>query len=121
MLAGLYFIDFMAKTGKKPSQLLQYLYSKVGEHHYNRLDIDFPEEQRGVIIKRVGESSPQALDGVKVIKIDTFDGFRFNQTDSSWLLIRFSGTEPLLRIYAESSSPDRVDRLLKLGREMAGV
>jgi alpha-D-glucose phosphate-specific phosphoglucomutase len=121
LLAGLYFIDFMARTSKKPSQLLQYLYSKVGAHHYNRLDIDFPEEQREIIIKRVSSSSPQTLDGVKVAKKDTFDGFRFTLADSSWLLIRFSGTEPLLRIYAESDSPARVDRLLKLGRELAGV
>jgi len=121
LLAGLYFIDFMTRTGKKPSQLLQYLYGKVGEHYYNRMDIDFPEEQREIIVKRVSNSSPQTLDGVKMAKIDTFDGFRFTLADSSWLLIRFSGTEPLLRIYSESDSPARVDRLLKLGSEMAGV
>ena len=85
------------------------------------MDIDFPEEQREIIVKRVSESSPQTLDGVKMAKIDTFDGFRFTLADSSWLLIRFSGTEPLLRIYSESDSPARVDRLLKLGSEMAGV
>jgi len=121
LLAGLYFLDFMAKSGKTPSQLLDYLYSKVGQNHYDRIDIEFPEEQRQAIIKRVGNNSPQALDGSKVVKKDGFDGFRFTLEDTSWLLIRFSGTEPLLRIYAESNSPQRVETLLQLGREMAGV
>ena len=121
LLAGLYFLDFMAKSGKTPSQLLDYLYNKVGQHHYDRIDVDFPEEQRQEIIARVGNCSPQELDGSKVVKKDTFDGFRFTLEDTSWLLIRFSGTEPLLRIYAESGSPQRVSKLLQLGREMAGV
>jgi alpha-D-glucose phosphate-specific phosphoglucomutase len=121
LLAGLYFIDFMAKTSKRPSQLLQYLLDKVGPHYYDRLDIDFLEEQRQTIVKGISGSSPQALDGTKVAEKDTFDGFRFKLEDGSWLLIRFSGTEPLLRIYAESNSHARVGRLLQLGREMAGV
>jgi phosphomannomutase len=56
-----------------------------------------------------------------VVKKDTSDGFRFILSDTSWLLIRFSGTEPLLRIYTESDSPARVERLLKIGRELTGV
>jgi alpha-D-glucose phosphate-specific phosphoglucomutase len=121
LLAGLYFIDLITRTGKTPSQLLDYLYSKVGHHYYNRLDIEFPKEQRETITNRVSNSSPEKIDGTKVIKKDSLDGFRFTLTDTSWLLIRFSGTEPLLRIYAESDSPARVDRLLKMGREIAGV
>ena len=121
LLAGLYFLDLMAKTGKSPSQLLDYLYSKVGTHFYNRLDIEFPEEQREIITSRISDSSPENLDGVKVIKKDIFDGFRFTLSDTSWLLIRFSGTEQLLRVYAESDSPARVDHLLELGKGLAGV
>ncbi|MCJ7764221.1 MAG: phosphoglucomutase/phosphomannomutase family protein [Dehalococcoidales bacterium] len=121
ILSGLYFLDLMAKTGKTPSQLLDYLYSKVGPHHYSRLDIEFAGEQKEKIISRVRDSSPEELDGVKVAKKDTIDGFRFTLVDSSWLLIRFSGTEPLLRIYSESDSQIRAERLLKLGREIAGA
>ncbi|UCG55502.1 MAG: phosphoglucomutase/phosphomannomutase family protein [Dehalococcoidia bacterium] len=121
ILAGLYFLDLVVNTGKTPSQLLNYLYSKVGSHYYSRLDIEFAEEQRGAITDRVRNSTPQALDGTKVIRIDTFDGFRFILADTSWLLIRFSGTEPLLRIYAESNSTTRVEHLLRMGRQLAGV
>ncbi len=121
ILSGLYFLDLMVKTGKTPSQLLNYLFSKVGPHHYDRVDIEFPERERQKIISRLKDSSPRSLDGVKVVKKDTFDGFRFTLADTSWLLVRFSGTEPLLRIYAESDSPARVERLLELGKELAGV
>ncbi len=121
ILSGLYFLDLMARTGKTPSQLLDYLYSRVGPHYYSRLDIEFAEEQREKIISRVRDSSPETLGGVKVANKDTIDGFRFTLADSSWLLIRFSGTEPLLRIYSESNSQSRAERLLELGREIAGV
>jgi alpha-D-glucose phosphate-specific phosphoglucomutase len=121
LVSGLYFLDLMARTGKTPSQLLDYLYSKVGPHYYDRTDIEFPEAERRQMTGRLKESSPASLDGVKVAKKDTFDGFRFTLDDRSWLLIRFSGTEPLLRIYAESDSPARVSRLLELGKKLAGV
>jgi alpha-D-glucose phosphate-specific phosphoglucomutase len=121
ILAGLYFLDFMLQTGKTPSQLLEYLYSKVGPHYYNRRDLSFPEDQRPVIIKRVNDGLPQSIDGVRVVKVNTTDGFHLTLADTSWLLIRFSGTEPVLRIYAESDSMERVERLLETGRKLAGV
>jgi alpha-D-glucose phosphate-specific phosphoglucomutase len=121
ILAGLYFLDMMVKTGKTPSQLLSYLYSKVGPHYYERRDFTFPENERQAIIKRISANLPQSIDGVKVVKINTTDGFQLILADTTWLLIRFSGTEPLLRIYAESDSPARVERLLELGRELARV
>jgi phosphomannomutase len=121
ILASLYFLDLMVKTGKIPSQLLDYLYSKVGPHHYERVDVEFPTEQREAITNRVKQSKPKAIDGVKVTKIDTTDGFRFVLDDGSWLLIRFSGTEPLLRIYSETDSTTRARRLLQIGQELAGI
>jgi phosphomannomutase len=121
MVAGLYFIDFMNRTGKTPSQLLEYLYSKVGPHYYDRIDILFNPSERKSITQRLINSNPAVLDGIKVMKKDTSDGFRFLMEDGSWLLIRFSGTEPLLRIYAETSSLLKVQRLLETGSNLAGV
>ena len=121
ILAGLYFLDFMTKTGKTPSQLLEYLYGKVGPHHYQRVDIEFPEKERVNITRRLKDNPPQSLEGVKVAKVNTTDGFHFTLEDGSWLLIRFSGTEPLLRVYAETDSPGRAGRLLGLGKKLAGV
>jgi phosphomannomutase len=121
ILANLYFLDLMVRTGKSPAELIDYLYSKVGPHHYKRLDIRFPAPQRQSIIERLRSKPPETIDGVKVIKTDTVDGFRFTLADNTWLLVRFSGTEPLLRIYTETDSVERADRILQLGREMAGV
>jgi phosphomannomutase len=120
ILSNLYFLDFMVRTGKTPSQLIDYLYSKVGPHYYNRVDIRFPEAERPAIIARV-KNAPSVIDNVKVVRVDTTDGFRFVLEDTTWLLVRFSGTEPLLRIYTETDSPERVDRLLAIGRNIAGV
>jgi phosphomannomutase len=120
ILSNLYFLDFMVRTGKTPSQLIDYLYSKVGPHHYKRVDIKFPEAERPVIIERV-KHAPPVIDNVRVARLDTTDGFRFILEDTTWLLVRFSGTEPLLRIYTETDSPERADRLLAIGRDIAGV
>lgn len=121
ILASLYFLDFMVKTGKNPSELIDYLYSKVGPHHFDRQDFEFPEPERAKIIDHIKRNPPRNIGGVKVARFDTTDGFRYILADTSWLLIRFSGTEPLLRIYAESDTPERVEKLLQYGRELAGV
>ena len=121
ILASLYFLDFLAKTGKKPSQLLADLYDKVGPHHFDRIDVDFPEAERGAITQRLVAGAHREIAGKPVTRYETADGFRFVLDDTSWLLIRFSGTEPLLRIYAEAASPARVQELLQAGRTMAGL
>ena len=121
ILAGLFFLDMMMKLNMKPSELVSHLYSKVGPHYYHRVDVHFPARERDAIISRIAGSNPGQIDGVPVIKIDTFDGYRFRLADMSWLLIRFSGTEPVLRIYAETSSPQRVEELLAAGKKLAGV
>jgi len=121
ILACLYFLDLMIKTGKTPSELLDYLYRKVGPHYYQRADVKFPAEERQAIVGRLRDNPPQSIEGVKVVKAETIDGFRYILADNTWLLVRFSGTEPVLRVYAESDSPERVERLLGFGKELAGI
>ena len=121
ILAGLYFLDFMVKTGKTPSQLLDYLYSKVGPHYYERIDSYISKGQRQAIIDQLTTSSPDILANTKVTRLDTTDGFRFFLADESWLLIRFSGTEPLVRLYAEGESLEKVRNLLNEGKKLIGV
>jgi alpha-D-glucose phosphate-specific phosphoglucomutase len=118
ILAGLYFLDLMVKTGMSPSQLIDYLHSKVGAHYYQRIDLRLSEAEHKAVNERVRNFSPESLDGVKVVNSDTKDGFRFILADNSWLLIRFSQTEPLLRLYAESGTPERVEKLLSLAQEL---
>ena len=103
------------------SAVVEYLQEKVGSFFYDRVDVHFPAEQRQAILDRVAGANPGAIDGSKVLGVNTADGFKFDLADGSWLLIRFSGTEPLLRIYTETTSRDRVQRILGEGRRLAGV
>jgi len=121
ILAGLYLLDLMNKLNKSPSQLIELLYSKVGPHHYNRVDLEFPPADREKIIGRIAGKTPSQIGGAKVIKVNTADGFHLSLADGSWLLIRFSGTEPILRIYAEAASLDRANSLIAEGKKLLGV
>ena len=73
--AGLFILDFMLKTGKSASELLAYLYSKVGEHYYDRIDVHFKPEQREQVNKRMSKLLPNEIAGIKVSKSDSEDGF----------------------------------------------
>jgi phosphomannomutase len=120
--SGLMFLDFLARTGKTPTALVEQLFEKLGrEYHYARLDLRFPAEDRAEIEERVAAFRPEALDGTDVVGLLTDDGHKVKLADGSWLLIRFSGTEALLRVYTETTSRDRVRRLLSLGAQAAGV
>jgi phosphomannomutase len=120
-LAGLHFLDLIARSGKTPSQLVEDLYARVGRHYYDRVDLHLEPGQREGAIARVAEARPEALAGISVAKRDETDGFRFELEDGSWLLMRPSGTEPLLRIYTETRDRALVQPLLAAGRELAGV
>lgn len=121
ILSGLFILAMMAKLDGRPSKLIEYLYGKVGPHYYDRLDLPFEAGQQRVIRERVAASCPVRLAGSKVTATDTIDGFRFRLEDGSWSLVRFSGTEPLLRIYCETSSEDRVKELLQDTRRLTAV
>lgn len=121
ILAGLFLLDFMVRTGKAPTQLLQEIYKKVGPHYYERVDAHLDEATRKQVIAKLSSRKLESILGRKVIKLDTRDGFRYKLEDDSWLLMRFSGTEPLVRIYAESSSSEEVQKLLQYGQELTGV
>ncbi len=121
MLAALFLMDFMLRRNKQPSQLLEELFAKVGAHYYDRLDLTYAAELRSKILEQVADAHPEQLGGQKVKHITTEGGYKYTLEDGSWLLIRFSGTEPLLRIYTETRTPDSVPRMLEEGRKLAGV
>ncbi|MBI1802608.1 MAG: phosphoglucomutase/phosphomannomutase family protein [Chloroflexi bacterium] len=121
ILAGLFVLDMMVRLNKKPSQLIDLLFDKVGEHYYDRLDTTFPQEQRAQIQQRILSATPTELAGLKVEGLDTTDGYKFLLEDGNWLLIRFSGTEPIMRFYAETTRADKVQPILEAGMNLAGL
>ena len=121
ILAGLYMLDLLVRTGKKPTELLADLFEKVGgEHFYNRIDTPFKGEKQEKI-DRILAANPETLGGLKVTELVTVDGFQFKLEDGGWLLIRFSGTEPILRVYCETMHEDKVDAILQDGLKVAGI
>jgi phosphomannomutase len=121
ILAGLYLLDMMVKLGKKPSQLVELLFEKVGAHYYDRIDTPLAPEKRDEHLARIAAAKPTQLAGIKVTNILTVDGYKFELEDGGWLLVRFSGTEPIVRVYCETTDPARVQPLLEAGLEMVGV
>ena len=121
ILSGLFLLDMMVKMGKRPSELVDLLFSKVGPHHFQRADIAFATEERPRIEGLISSRRPEMLGGKRVVSYDEVDGLRFTLESGAWALIRFSGTEPVLRIYAEAESPESVARLLEDAQALVGA
>ena len=120
VLSGLYLLEYMATTKKSPSLLLAELFGIMGPHHYHRLDLEFDRADRERIQERVDNPDLNRVGEFEVLESDTIDGRRLKFKDG-WLATRFSGTEPLLRIYAETDSPDKVTRILDAARKYLGA
>jgi phosphomannomutase len=125
IVADLFFLDFMVKTKKRPSQLIAELMDMVGPSHYLRRDLHFTAAAYASAKERImavlREAAPEKLGGhavVKIVQLETKDGTKFFLDDGSWLLVRLSGTEPLVRVYAETKRQDELGPLLDAGEKM---
>jgi phosphomannomutase len=121
IVAGLFALDFMAARGRPLSDVLKYVSERAGPSFYERVDLTFDPALRHEILSRVAAAEPATIDGNRVVSTSEVDGKKFVLDDGTWLLIRFSGTEPLLRIYTETTSQERVHRIIADGRRIAGV
>jgi alpha-D-glucose phosphate-specific phosphoglucomutase len=121
ILAGLYILDFMVRFGKKPTELLKILFEKVGsEYFYDRIDTAFSGDRKDRE-SAILAAKPSTLGGLKVTELVTIDGFQFKLEDGGWMLIRFSGTEPIMRVYCETTHGDKVQAILQDGLKVAGI
>jgi phosphomannomutase len=121
ILAGLYLLDLMVRTGQRPSQLVQTVFALVGAHYYDRIDRAMPPELKPEVVARVAAARPEQIAGLRVLEIDQSDGFRYVLEDGQWALIRFSGTEAVIRVYCEVTSEPRVAEVLAQGLAIAGL
>jgi phosphomannomutase len=120
-LSGLLFLEAMMMSGKKPSELLTDLHTLVGPHTFRRDDISYNESRRAGVAEKVASASPDSLGGLAVEADDRRDGVRFDLAGGSWAVARMSGTEPLLRIYAETPDARSLDAVLGDLRSVLGV
>ena len=87
----------------------------------NRIDSPTPPGDRSEHEKRILDYDPKTIGGVKVTQLVTRDGFKFVLEDGGWLLIRFSGTEPIVRVYCETTNQDLVQPILDDGLRIVGI
>jgi len=120
ILAGLYLLDYVAATGKTPSELLKEVFAITGPHFYERLDFDLEPGSNARIKAVLDAAIPTEIAGRPIISRDRTDGWRFF-INEGFLLMRLSGTEPLLRIYTEVTDQALVQPVLEAGKAIAGV
>ena len=99
---GLTIWECMAKTGKSLTELIEEIYSLVGTFAFERYDLHLTEELKHAIIQKCENRAFTQFDSYKVIKTEDVDGFKFHFDENSWVMIRPSGTEPVLRVYSEA-------------------
>jgi phosphomannomutase len=99
---GLMVLEFMAKTGKSLKQLIQEVYDEVGSFAFDRDDLHLTEAKKQEIVSNCKSGAYTAFGDYKVLRIDSVDGFKFVLSDTEWVMMRASGTEPVLRVYAQS-------------------
>ena len=115
ILAGLMLLELLATERESVNKLLMKLEKQFGPHRYGRIDTHFPLEKRGALMDFLKKNPPEKLLRSPLSGMKTFDGVKFIAEDSSWLMLRGSGTEPVLRIYAEAGSVTDMQKLLKFG------
>jgi phosphomannomutase len=113
--AGLMLLEMLAMERVSLNTLLARLEKQYGPHRYGRIDTHFPLEKRAALMDFLKGKPPTHLLRSPLAEVKSFDGVKFIARDSSWLMLRGSGTEPILRIYAEAASERAVEQLLQLG------
>jgi len=113
-------VEIVAEAKKTLSELVANLLTEVGPAFYERRDqrLNQPVAKQKMVNKLINEA-PTSIGGEKVNEVSTRDGVKYILTDNSWLLIRPSGTEPVLRVYAEGRTEEMVRALLAFGEEIA--
>jgi len=119
ILANLMLLEMLTVTRKRPSAIARELQKEFGASFYDRIDMHFPLAKREKFIETLRTQPPKELQGVPMVLMKDFDGVKYICKDDSWLMFRTSGTEPIIRIYSEAATADRVKKLLDHGRALA--
>jgi len=119
ILSGLLILEMMAMKKKKMMEILKSIDKEYGTYEYKRLDLKYPDDKKPKLMAMLSANAPKDILGKKVVEIKTTDGYKFICDDRSWLMLRLSGTEPILRIYAEAPTEKQALGILELGKKIA--
>jgi phosphomannomutase len=120
IIMGLLLLEIVSESGGTLYELVEDLLNEVGPSYYHRTDLRLSHPvSKHVMSKLLLDEAPNEIGGEKVAGISTIDGVKYLISDGSWMLIRPSGTEPVLRVYAEGRSPEMVKSLLNFGENIA--
>jgi len=109
---GLVLIEHMAKSGMKLQDLINEIYAVVGAFSYNRNDLHITEELKLAILEKCKSNAFTSFGNLAVVRVEDLDGFKYHFANEETVMIRASGTEPVLRVYAEAGTPARVEEIL---------
>ena len=118
ILSGLMLLEMLAVEKKPLPKLLARLEKEYGPHEYARIDTHFPLEKRAALMEFCKNNPPAKLIKSPVADVKSYDGVKFIAEDGSWLMLRGSGTEPILRIYSEAKSQKDAEKLLQDGVQL---
>ncbi len=121
ILMGLLLLETVAVTGKGLGQQLDEIMDEIGHFHYRRIDTHIEADKKEALLRQLKDAPPTVIAGRDVADTNFSDGFKFIFDNGDWLLIRPSGTEPVLRLYSEAGDSAMVDALLRGARQIAGV
>ncbi|MBX5464776.1 MAG: phosphoglucomutase/phosphomannomutase family protein, partial [Clostridia bacterium] len=119
LLSGLMLAEMVAQRGKPLGRIVQELMSAVGYHVYDRVDLHLPPGRREALMEELAGRPPREFAGLAVTGVDPLDGYKYELGEHGWILIRPSGTEPIVRVYAELDDPERLEAVLEAGRKVA--
>jgi phosphomannomutase len=114
-LAGLMLLELLATERVPIHRMCARLEKEFGPHRYARVDLRLPPEQREPLIEFCRKHPPTRLLTSPIVDIKSYDGVKFVARNGAWLMLRASGTEPILRVYAEAGSDVEARRVLKMG------
>ncbi len=119
ILAGLVLLELLATERQPVTKLLARLEAEFGPHRYARIDAHFPLEKRSALMDHLKTNPPAKLLRSPVKEVKSYDGVKYIADDDSWLMLRGSGTEPILRVYAEAKSDADAQKLVRTGATLA--
>ncbi|MFX1298270.1 MAG: phosphoglucomutase/phosphomannomutase family protein, partial [Promethearchaeota archaeon] len=118
IFANLKVLEMVSYYQKPLSEIIANLYKKYGRIYFNLINFSCKDENKEITMKNIVKILPKIVAGKKVVKTNEIDGFKFVLEDDSWLLIRPSGTEPLLRLYGEASTEKQLVVILEEGKNL---